>query len=630
MKRLLWYLNQIRDTKTATYRYTEVVDGIPMQKELYDGECRVIYLKPGGEALERTGSRREPTYWRSDISYTFERTNKLALDCPTVTIAIPIEMIGIADETPAAADFCLREIAQYFDERSMQYANRSRPDKENGKYYVHRPTGEVLLRNTAYFASVPAKDYRNGSGAAVYVDAFAEPPEAIRCVCIRIEIQLPYGNLKRAKKMLVDELPTATEEFVRSFNREEMMQHLELETLQNAIRKQLRAQGYCAFIANGSILAREKNSQRPMTNALPFQSPPSCEVEIAGIRGLGIKHGVTIITGGGYSGKSTVLDAVSAGIYNHAPRDGRELCITDDTAVTITAEDGRAVSALNLSPFIKWIPNADASRFSSSHASGSTSQAANIMEAVHCGSKLMLIDEDRSATNFMIQDSLMKTLIENEPITPFTERVQELAANGVSTMLVIGGSGEYLSVADTVLMMDSYEMKDVTAKAKHLAAKLTTAIPPKTCWEVNRSLMKAGFTSIPDGGSRERMEVADTGFIIIGDEQIDIRALHDVRTPAQINALAFMLRHIMCESNETGQQLQALALQLRGFANTVTQGTVDIETLVERLYERVAAEGLNVIDSGFFTQPNRVFELPRKADLFAVVYRMRGIKMTGE
>ena len=157
-----------------------------------------------------------------------------------------------------------------------------------------------------------------------------------------------------------------------------------------------------------------------MRNAVPFVSTPGDAVEWEGVRGMAFRRGVTVITGGGYSGKSTLLDALSAGIYDHIPGDGRELVLTDDTATEIFAEDGRAVSHLNISPFIRWIPGGDTMDFSTSHASGSTSQAANIMEAVDCGAKVLLIDEDRSATNFMIRDKMMKKLIHHEPITSAT------------------------------------------------------------------------------------------------------------------------------------------------------------------------------------------------------------------
>ncbi|GHU37057.1 hypothetical protein FACS1894105_08470 [Clostridia bacterium] len=620
MKRLLWYLNQITDNGTTTYRYTAYDEGRPVQKEIYDGECEV---KVSGHF----GVRREPTYWQNDISYMFERTNKLTLDRPTVTISIPVEKVGIAVFTPAAADFCLREIAPYFDAVNAEYVNKARPDTDNGQFYVYRPGGEVLLRNTAYFTMRPQKDYENLRGAQIYErESFKEPLPDRMSLCIRIEIQLPHGKLKRAKKMLISDLPDVAERFVREFDSARFAAALELEAKQNDIRRFLRKNGYCAFIANGSILPREKNTELPMKNALPFKSTPGDEIEVAGVRGMGIRRGVTVITGGGYSGKSTLLNAVSAGIYNHTTCDGRELCISDDTAVTITAEDGRAISALNISPFIKWLPRGDTRGFSTEHASGSTSQAANIIEAIDCGSTLLLIDEDRSATNFMIRDALMKELIKKEPITPFTDRVREIAANGVSTILVIGGSGEYLSVADKVYMMEDFVIGDVTERVKTIAPEQSD-LPPDADWLTNRAMLADGFTSYPEGGSKERLEVTDTGFIIIGDEKIDLRALHDVKTAAQVNALAFMLLYLE-RGTDTGDEMEALARSMRGFERSHPDGEIEIASMVHKLYTQIAEEGLNVIDTGFFTTINRFLDLPRKFELRAAINRMRRVKWT--
>lgn len=624
MKRLLYYLNQITGNDTTTYRYTVYQDGVPVQKEIYDGECAVAHS-------ERLGVRREPTYWRDDISYTFERTSRTSLDRPTVTIAIPAERLGICELTPAAADFCLREIKPYFDSVNEEYINKSRPDSDNGKFYVYAPGSEVLIRNSSYFAMRPAKDYENGRGAVIYErEEWLDPLPDRMCLCIRIEIQLPHGKLKRAKKMLVGNLPDAAERFIRDFDSAGLRSALALEAIQNEIREFLRKENYCTFIANGSILAREKGTQSPMKNALPFQSTPEDEIEIAGVRGMGFRHGVTVITGGGYSGKSTVLNAIAAGIHNHAAGDGRELCITDDSAVTITAEDGRAVSSLNISPFIKWIPGGDTHEFSTAHASGSTSQAANIIEAIDSGASLLLIDEDRSATNFMIRDALMKELIEKEPITPFTDRVRELSSTGVSTILVIGGSGEYLSVADAVYMMDDFIIRDVTSRAKCLAHVMP--LPPNTAdWTTHRVLRNGRFTSYPEGSSTEKLEVSDTGFIIIGDERIDIRALHNIATEAQTDALAFMLRFMECGTvgTDAANEIEALALAMRGLTRKTIEYTIDVAAQVEDLYMQIERDGFNIIDTGFFTTMNRFLDLPRKFELRAAINRMRHVTWTG-
>jgi len=621
-KRLRYYLNKITDQKTTTYRYNEIVDGRPVQKEIYDGECVVVYLKRNDEPQsDRTGIRREPTFWHNGIAYTFDRTNRMALDRPTVTVAIPIQAVGVTDRlTVAAADFCLRALRPYFDEINAQYANRSRPDRDNGKFILYDPGSKVLLRNAAYFAEIPDKDYKDGKGNVIYEYPDVDLPPDLMCLCVRMEIQLPHLKLDRAKTMLLKQLPETIERFVKEFDHGKLAAALNLYETQTAIRTFLRDNGYCAFIANGSILARERGSDAPAADSLPFQSPAEDEIEIAGIRGMGIKRGVTVITGGGYSGKSTVLNAVSAGIYNHTAGDGRELCITDESAVTITAEDGRAVSGVNISPFIKWLPGGDPSDFSTAHASGSTSQGANIMEAVSMGAGLLLIDEDRSATNFMIRDAVMKELIEREPITPFTDRVRELAGMGVSTILVIGGSGEYLSVADKVFMMDEFVMSEVTARAKALAVPQADT-PKAACWDMPSSVMR-GFSAYPQGTTREKLAVSDTGFIIIGDERIDVRYLHDIATDAQVNALAFMLRYLAKKEAGT-DSLEAMALAMRGLEPKGGSGTADAAAGARELFEKLETEGLDLVDTGFFVGMERFMDMPRLFELMAAVRRMR-------
>ncbi|MCL2363766.1 MAG: ABC-ATPase domain-containing protein [Defluviitaleaceae bacterium] len=652
LKRLRYYFDRIKNTdnRTTTYRYTvAAVDGdgrkykgkvgkdgdlvqqgalqdfkVQMvQRDLYDCECVVTFA--GRTDPPRVESWRVPTFWDDGVAYTLDRTNKLVPDRPTITIAIPVEKLGIDTPTLGAADFCLRAITPYFEAINAEYANRTRPDKDNGKFYLYAPGAKVLQRNAAYFAMQEAKDYEDLGGNRIHVDPEKDSPPDVFCLCIRLEVQLPHMKLDRATKMLCNQMPDATQRFIKAFDVKGLKAALKLEETQHAIRDFLRNNGYCAFIANGSILARERGSDKPAANAIPFQSPPKHEIEVAGIKGMGIKCGVVVITGGGYSGKSTVLNAVSAGIYNHVAGDGRELCITDDTAVTITAEDGRAVSAVNISPFIKWIPGGDPAHFSTTHASGSTSQGANIMESVSLGAKLLLIDEDRSATNFMIRDAVMKRLIESEPITPFTDRVRELADRGVSTLLVIGGSGEYLSVADDIFMMDEFVMGEVTAHAKSLAPA-PQALPPAADWENHRALSGC-FSTYPSGTSREKLEVSDTGFIIIGDERIDIRNLHDITTEAQINAVAFILRHL-AKGNEGVDDLEAMALAMRGLRPSTKRGenAMDIITKVRALHAQIQKEGLDLVDTGFFTGMKRFMDMPRCYDILAAINRMRKVQ----
>ena len=553
------------------------------------------------------------TYYNESIGFDISVTHKLAQDKPTVVISIPCEKLGIRipDRTVenAEADFCLRAFKRYIDELNGGLYNRSRPDNENGKYDLCSPGGEVIKRNSAYFALCPQKDYENGAGSDVYLlnDGIFRPP--LMCLCIRLQVQLPKRKLRKTIQMLCRDLPDAVDRFILDFNREGLENAAALAKKQSAIREWLKSSDYCAFVANGSVLPRAKGTGLPMAGAIPFQSTSDDEIEICGVRGMGIRKGVTVITGGGYSGKSTLLDAISAGIYDHIDGDGRELCITDESAVTISAEDGRSVKHVNISPFIKWLPGGDTSDFSTEHASGSTSQAANIMEAVHMGAKLLLIDEDRSATNFMIRDRMMKELIEKEPITPFTDRVGELyKKKGVSTILVIGGSGEYLSVADKIYMMEDYMIHDVTEKSKHIchSCGVGTELPPIADWEQSRILYADGFTSYPKGSGTEKLAVSDMGFVIIGDEKIDVRGLHDIVCTRQLDTLGFMLRLLEITNNDR---------------------KIDIEKKINELYERIDEEGIDFVYSSFFTTCERFLDLPRKQELMALVNRMRKINM---
>lgn len=578
------------EPKTKTY--------LPM----YEG---VMAVYDPNRPLDPPQMQYDPTYYNESIGFKITVTHKLAQDKPTITIIIPTVLLGIDDYSKASADFCLRALSPYLDELNAELYNRSRPDDENGKYYYCKPSGEVITRNSAYFAKCSQKDYENIGGSSVELLPRGTTPPPQMCICVTIQVQLPKGKLKKTIQMLCHDLPCAIDRFVVDFDRVALQKAIDLQQLQNRIREYLKTSQYCAFIANGSVLPRERETHLPMNGAVPFVSTPNDEIELFGVRGMGIKRGVTVITGGGYSGKSTLLDAIAAGIYDHILGDGRELCITDETGVTICAEDGRCVKSLNISPFIKWLPSSSAESFSTFHASGSTSQASNIVEAVDNGARVLFIDEDRSATNFMIRDKTMRELIEKEPITPFTDRVQELYTSmGVSTILVIGGSGEYLGIADRVYLMDNFVLCDVSDRAKSLAQSRkveNTDIPPAS-YSQSKRLCASGFSSYPKGATSERLVVSDMGFIMVGDEKIDTRGLCDLVTERQLTALGFMLRYLEI---------------------TNTDEIIDVKKRVDDLYSKIDEQGLDSMYSSYFTTCERFFDLPRKQEMYALINRMR-------
>jgi predicted ABC-class ATPase len=304
---------------------------------------------------------------------------------------------------------------------------------------------------------------------------------------IRCFLGLPADGRKIKSEiceyMLFTELPTIVNESLlkEKIDHNTLKKHIEAAEDAEHLRNQLDSLGLIGFIAENSILPRESGtSDKPMSgeSVIPFSTPDNLMKEIklphtGKIKGMGFHKGVTLITGGGYHGKSTLLNALELGIYNHIPGDGRELCVSNVQAVKIRAYSGRSVVKTDISPFIKNLPfQKDTTSFSTKNASGSTSQAANIIEAIETGAEVLLMDEDTCATNFMIRDSKMQQLVnkEDEPITTFIDKVKQLyLEKNISTVLVLGGIGDYFDVSDQVIQMTNYRPVDKTSQAHKIA-----------------------------------------------------------------------------------------------------------------------------------------------------------------
>jgi predicted ABC-class ATPase len=345
-----------------------------------------------------------------------------------------------------------------------------------------------LLRRFAQ--SLPKE--RRGSGRSGEFQCLQPGPEIEERSAIRVlpdgtvEARFRLGFPARGRRVLGRAAWTMIDQDVRRAARslgesDGLDKHIRSVRRQRALRRSLQPAGLVAFVADGSVLARTSGvDQRPLEGAVPFVSPESLRVrlDVAGesISGLGIREGVTLIVGGGYHGKSTVLSAVQRGHLEHVPGDGREGVVSVLHAVKIRAEDGRSVASVDISPFLRDLPGGRSTRpFSTQDASGSTSQAAAIIESVEAGATLLLLDEDTSATNLMVRDERMRELIprEQEPITPFVERIRQLYETaGISSLLVIGGVGDYLAVADTVVGMVDFRALDLTDKAHSLNVSL--------------------------------------------------------------------------------------------------------------------------------------------------------------
>lgn len=441
---------------------------------------------------------------------------------------------------------------------------------------------------------------------------------------LRFEAGFPANgrtiNARELEKMLFDILPDCVRRslYYGKIDKEKLRQAICLCEDQQYIRQCLTERKLCAFIADGSVLPRESGvSERPMKNGVPFQSPESLRITLdlpnkGAVSGMGIPQGITLFVGGGYHGKSTILQALQNGVYDHIAGDGRELVITDASAFKLRAEDGRSVTGVDISPFIKNLPNRkDTVHFSTEDASGSTSQAANLMEALESGSSLILIDEDTSATNFMVRDRLMAQVITpgEEPITPFISRVRGMYEDlGVSSVIVAGSSGAFFHMADTIIQMKEYVPIDITQKAKEAAAAYedrgaedaddARKFPPfnrKRCPGPDMALRKE---------DRIKMKAMGTSEISICKENVELRYLEQLKDQEQSMALAYLLKYA---------QLKMM------------DGRKDLRQIGDLLEEQLNGSGLESL----FERGDVSSQLarPRKQEILACINRYRKLKI---
>lgn len=438
-------------------------------------------------------------------------------------------------------------------------------------------------------------------------------------------------NATELEKILFDFLPVCIQKsfFYSSLDAKELQNYIELAEDQEFIRQTLPAKNLCAFIADGSILPRESGiSSRPMKASVPFTSPDSLRISMelphkGKITGMGIPKGITLIVGGGYHGKSTLLNALELGVYNHIPGDGREYVITDATAVKLRSEDGRFIKDVDISMFINGLPNKKDTRcFSTLDASGSTSQAAGIVESIEAGSHLFLLDEDTSATNFMVRDAFMQQVIqrEKEPITPFLERAEDLYKKaGISTILVAGSSGAFFHIADTIIQMDNYVPKDITASVKKLCCQYPLPAVSVTDFQLphsHRIMSKPAESSNrlrhnsrgnhSDSGAakpeRLKTRISGTDGFSLGRQEIDLRYTEQLIDTEQTAALGLLLKYAV---------------------EHLADGRRTLPEIVQFLWKNLSLHGLS-----FFTENQKIscgYAIPRIQEIYACLNRYRGL-----
>ena len=469
----------------------------------------------------------------------FAAPSSLHVELPLKKAGFPEKYLEKRHTKTALEDLILRSFSKALD----QYSFKAKGSGKSGLISTSRPGPEVMRRTAVEFNNI--------------------------ALLVRFEVGFPANgrtiNAQELEKILLEFLPQIVKTclFYQSWEKAKIQACYELAENQQRIREVLEERKLVAFCANGSILPRKSGvSSQPLKDAIEFQSPESMEISIDlpfgnSIRGMGIPEGVTLIIGGGYHGKSTLLQALEQGVYNHVKGDGREYVITRADALKLRAEDGRAVSHLDLSLFIHDLPNGkDTHCFSTEDASGSTSQAAGVLEGMEAETSCFLIDEDTSATNFLVRDAFMQRVVsgDQEPITPFIARVRDLYEKvGISTILVAGSSGAFFHVADTIIQMDAYRPKDVKMSVEALLpeyppADLCSNAEPFTLPTEKRMFVMERKIKRHGRGEREeriKTKVMGTDGFSIEHNIVDLRCVEPLIDTEQTAALAAILKHIV-------------------------------------------------------------------------------------
>ena len=489
----------------------------------------------------------------------FASPSKVSVHVKGKTAGFPQELYKGDHQRIALQD----ELTRQFGRRAEQFAFKAKGSGKSGLISVSRCGQEVLERTAC------TMDPSTGD------------------IVLRMEIGFPANgrtiNARELEKILFDFVPECVKYSLmyKNMDAKRLRGIIDLAEDQQYIREMLPKMGLCAFVADGSILPRESGvSSRPMKGGVKFQSPEELKVTMelphkGAVTGMGIRKGITLIVGGGYHGKSTLLKALELGVYNHIAGDGREYVITDDTAMKIRAEDGRSIQRTDISMFINDLPNGkDTVHFSTEDASGSTSQAANVVESIEAGTSLLLIDEDTSATNFMIRDELMQRVIHRdmEPITPFIERIRELYDRyGISTVIVAGSSGAYFHIADTIIQMDRYVPKDITEYAK----KEAESFPMISVPEQDGVTPDFGRCPRPNqafkGNDRIKMKTMGREAVMINKETIDLRYVEQITDSEQVTALGYCMRYAQKHIMDGRKNLRQIVDELE---NVIRKGSL--------------------------------------------------------
>lgn len=516
---------------------------------------------------------------------------------------IPEKFYPTAESTLAVGDFLIRR----FRDGISRFAQQNRGKDGSGSFNTIALSQKMLTRDSVLF-----------NGEAIYL-----------YFMISLPAKGPGGGIfdaEQAQIMLNQELLTIVKAtfFYQRYDQQTRFlfaQSVEIQKNRTQIYQFMRQNDLIVFIANGASLPRHSGvDDRPAHGELvnTFQSPASLQIHIPldgrSITGMGIKQGITCITGGGYHGKSTLMQAILAGVYAHIPGDGREYVVTREDAFFIRAEEGRSIRDVDISFFIADLPNGlKTVSFSTDNASGSTSQAANIVEALESGSRLLLFDEDTCATNFLVRDELIKKILdeEQEPIKPLYARVRSLwKKNKVSMIFVVGGLGYFLQKADTCLLMAHYRCEDITVKVRDRLGPIADEDLPMADFSAYRRLAIDNF---------------DPAYVNQRLNKTLSKRIKELRnSPRQLEYGMDLLNLETVVQLAEAPQLLAIGYCLLALRTKLGQPGAKLKTIrfwIDELEDEINSYGLAVLQPEY---PGTI-SLPRKYELAAAINRIRSL-----
>ena len=540
----------------------------------------------------------EKVFRHNDLEFSFSGTGYRNIEKLIMSIGIPKSFLDVCydfesqDVVVANENYILKCLYPVLCELQEEYRNDKKDSREKAKFSIQIPDGCMDKKSGCIYSRE----------TGMYV------------LRMNFNVPLVNGISVNAKAALaaVKDILNHISDVLGNIDGKELFLWQKTYINQKCIRRYMIEHNICAFIADGSILPRNNGTEAPMISAKHFNSPESMRINITTetgetISGMAINKGITVITGGGYSGKSTLLNAIELGIYDHIPGDGREYVLSDSSALKTNAEDGRPVEDIDLTPFFRRLSgDMPLEHFCTGHASGSVSQAANIVEAI-CGEvKLLLIDEDKSATNFMIRDKVMRKIVPDEPIIPFTDRIEEIKKElGISVILVIGGSSEYLAHADSVILMRDFIPCDITDDVNEFKDS-QTGEEKKAVWKYSRKLIPKAtlqpflyFRSVITENEKK---------IVLDDYSSDITDLTALTTPDRLNMLMSVMEKLL------------------------TDKEADTEELLQRIIRHIDHTiGLEDSDDGISLceREQRFYTQIRPIDAWCCINRMRGVTMAG-